>query len=40
VEESGANEILTICFNTLSQFLEGRAPEDDVTMIVIKIIDD
>ena len=38
--ESGANEILTICFNTLSQFIEGRTPEDDVTMIVIKIIDD
>ena len=38
--DAGANEILTICFNTLSRFLEDRAPEDDVTMIVIKLIDD
>jgi sigma-B regulation protein RsbU (phosphoserine phosphatase) len=35
-----AAEILTICFNALDRFLEGRAPEDDVTMIVIKIIND
>ena len=38
--EAGAKEILTICLNTLSRFLEDRAPEDDVTMIVIKLIDD
>jgi sigma-B regulation protein RsbU (phosphoserine phosphatase) len=38
--EAGAKEILTICFNTLNRFMEGRAPEDDVTMIVIKTIDD
>ena len=38
--EAGAKEILTICFNTLNRFLEDRAPEDDVTMIVIKLIDD
>ena len=38
--EAGAKEILTICSNTLSRFLEDRAPEDDVTMIVIKLIDD
>ena len=38
--ETSAKEILTICFNTLSRFLENRAPEDDVTMIVIKLIDD
>jgi sigma-B regulation protein RsbU (phosphoserine phosphatase) len=37
---AGAKEILTICINTLSRFLEDRAPEDDVTMIVIKLIDD
>jgi len=37
---AGAKEILTICFNTLSRFIEDRAPEDDVTMIVIKLIDD
>jgi sigma-B regulation protein RsbU (phosphoserine phosphatase) len=38
--EAGANEILAICFNTLSRFIEDRALEDDVTMIVIKLIDD
>jgi serine phosphatase RsbU (regulator of sigma subunit) len=38
--ETSAKEILTICFNTLSRFRENRAPEDDVTMIVIKLIDD
>ncbi len=36
---AGAKEILTICFNTLSRFLEDRALEDDVTMIVIKLDD-
>jgi len=38
--QAGAQEILTVCFNTLSRFLADRAPEDDVTMIVIKLIDD
>jgi sigma-B regulation protein RsbU (phosphoserine phosphatase) len=38
--EAGANEILAVCFNTLSRFIEDRALEDDVTMIVIKLIDD
>jgi sigma-B regulation protein RsbU (phosphoserine phosphatase) len=37
---ASAAEILTICFNALDRFLEDRAPEDDVTMIVIKIVDD
>jgi sigma-B regulation protein RsbU (phosphoserine phosphatase) len=37
---AGAKEILTICFNTLSRFSADRAPEDDVTMIVIKLMDD
>ncbi len=35
-----AAEILSICFSTLDRFLEGRPPEDDVTMIVIKKIND
>jgi hypothetical protein len=38
--EAGAQEILTVCFNTFNRFLADRAPEDDVTMIVIKLIDD
>jgi len=38
--QAGAREILTACFNAFHKFLEGRAPEDDLTMIVIKIIDD
>jgi sigma-B regulation protein RsbU (phosphoserine phosphatase) len=38
--EAGAQEILTICFDALDRFLEDRAPEDDITMIVIKRIDD
>jgi len=38
--EAGAKEILTICFNKLNRFIEDRALEDDVTMIVIKMIDD
>jgi sigma-B regulation protein RsbU (phosphoserine phosphatase) len=37
---ASAREILSICFDRLNRFLEGRAPEDDVTMIVIKMIDD
>jgi len=38
--DADANEILAICFNTLSRFIEDRDLEDDVTMIVIKLIDD
>ena len=37
---ASAREILSICFDRLNRFLEGLAPEDDVTMIVIKMIDD
>ena len=37
---ASAKEILSICFDRLNRFLESRAPEDDVTMIVIKMIDD
>ena len=37
--DAGAKEILTMCFNMHSRFIKGRAPEDDVTMIVIKMID-
>ncbi|MBT8371165.1 MAG: serine/threonine-protein phosphatase, partial [Deltaproteobacteria bacterium] len=34
---ASAKEILTAIFNALNRFLEDRAPEDDVTLIVIKI---
>jgi sigma-B regulation protein RsbU (phosphoserine phosphatase) len=34
---ASAEEILTGVFNALNRFLEDRAPEDDITMIVIKI---
>jgi len=37
--DAGAKEILTMCFNMHSRFIKDRAPEDDVTMIVIKMID-
>ena len=35
-----AREILTSCFNALNVFVEDRAPEDDVTLVVIKITKD
>lgn len=35
-----AREMLTGCFNTFNQFLGERAPEDDVTLVVIKITKD
>lgn len=35
-----AKEILTGIFNTLNRFLEDRALEDDVTLVVIKVTDD
>jgi sigma-B regulation protein RsbU (phosphoserine phosphatase) len=34
-----ANEILTGIFNTLNRFLQDRALEDDVTLVVIKVTD-
>jgi sigma-B regulation protein RsbU (phosphoserine phosphatase) len=38
--QASAKEILTECFRALNRFMENQAPEDDVTMIVIKMIDD
>jgi len=35
-----AKEILTGIFNALNQFLEDRALEDDVTLVVVKVMDD
>ena len=35
-----AREMLTSSFNALNAFLGDRAPEDDVTLVVIKIIKD
>jgi sigma-B regulation protein RsbU (phosphoserine phosphatase) len=35
-----AKEILTGIFNALNRFLEDRALEDDVTLVVIKVTDD
>jgi len=37
---ASARNILSICFDSLNRFLESCALEDDVTMIVIKLIDD
>ena len=37
---ASAKEILTAIFNALNRFLEDSAPEDDVTLIVIKITAD
>jgi sigma-B regulation protein RsbU (phosphoserine phosphatase) len=37
---ASANDILSACLITLNRFLRDRTPEDDVTMIVIKMIDD
>jgi sigma-B regulation protein RsbU (phosphoserine phosphatase) len=34
-----AKEILTSCFNSLNFFLENQAPEDDITLVVVKILD-
>lgn len=41
-ENSGASaqEILSACLDRLHRFSEDRAPEDDVTLIVIKLVDD
>jgi serine phosphatase RsbU (regulator of sigma subunit) len=38
--QASAKEILTECFRALNRFMENHASEDDVTMIVIKMIDD
>jgi len=38
--QATARELLTSCFNTLNGFLRDRAPEDDVTLVVIKITKD
>jgi sigma-B regulation protein RsbU (phosphoserine phosphatase) len=35
--DAAAREMLTACFNTFNVFLGDRAPEDDVTLVVIKI---
>ncbi len=37
---ASAREILTSCFHEFNVFLGDRAPEDDVTLVVIKIIKD
>jgi len=37
---AGAQEILAACLGGLRQFSEDRPPEDDVTLIVIKLVDD
>ena len=36
---AGAKEILTSCFNALKHFMENQAPEDDITLVVIKMQD-
>ena len=36
--DATARGILTACFNTFNVFLGDRAPEDDVTLVVIMII--
>jgi serine phosphatase RsbU (regulator of sigma subunit) len=38
--DAGAREILTSCFHEFNIFLGDRAPEDDVTLVVIKITAD
>jgi hypothetical protein len=38
--EAAAREMLTSCFNALSVFLGDCTPEDDVTMVVVKITKD
>jgi sigma-B regulation protein RsbU (phosphoserine phosphatase) len=37
---ASAEQILTACLGRLSRFAANRPPEDDVTMIVIKLVDD
>ncbi|MGD8303197.1 MAG: SpoIIE family protein phosphatase [Desulfobacterales bacterium] len=38
--QASAREILTSCFHEFNVFLGDRAPEDDVTLVVIKITED
>lgn len=38
--DASAREILTSCFHEFNIFLGARAPEDDVTLVVIKITED
>ena len=38
--DASAREILTSCFHEFNVFLGDRAPEDDVTLVVIKITED
>jgi sigma-B regulation protein RsbU (phosphoserine phosphatase) len=38
--DATAREILTACFNRFNVFLGGRAPEDDVTLVMIRITKD
>ena len=38
--QASAREILTSCFHGFNVFLGDRAPEDDVTLVVIKISED
>jgi sigma-B regulation protein RsbU (phosphoserine phosphatase) len=35
----GARQILTSCFDALNTFMENQAPEDDITLVVIKVRD-
>ena len=37
---AGANEILNHILHALDQFRQGQEPEDDVTLVVIKIVED
>ena len=36
---ASAREILTSCFNALNMFLENQKPDDDITLVVIKVKD-
>jgi hypothetical protein len=40
VISASAKEILTSCFNSLNLFLESAVPEDDITLVVIKVTED
>jgi len=36
---AGAKQLLTSCIDALNSFLEYQAPEDDITLVVIKVRD-
>jgi serine phosphatase RsbU (regulator of sigma subunit) len=36
---ASAREILTSCFDALNIFLENQSPDDDITLVVIKVRD-